>query len=68
MTSLKYSYPKLTKGAIVVIDDYCNPDILDIHNILPGVKKACDEFFANKHEKVSVLLAGSQCHGYFIKQ
>lgn len=67
-TSLEYVYPKLTKGAIVVIDDYCDPDKLHIHNILPGVKAACDDFFKNKMETISVLLAGSQAHGFFIKQ
>lgn len=65
--SLFYVYPKLSKGAIVVVDDYCDPTILPVNNILPGVKKACDEFLADKPEQMNVLFAGSECHGYFKK-
>jgi len=65
---LKYIYPKLSNGAIVVIDDYCDPKIHNVHNVLPGVKKACDEFFRNKKEKMNVLISGSQSHGYFVKE
>ncbi|CAN5208822.1 hypothetical protein BH09PAT1_BH09PAT1_5960 [soil metagenome] len=68
LESLVYVYPKLSKGAIVVIDDYCDPKVRDVNNILPGVKKACDEFFKDKEEKVGVLLAGCETHGYFRKQ
>ena len=67
MESLEYIYPKLSQGAVVVIDDYCDPDTLDVNNILPGVKKACDEFFAEKPEEVNVLIAGSEAHGFFRK-
>lgn len=65
--SLIYVYPKLSKGAIVVIDDYCDPKIYNVNNILPGVKKACDRFFEDKRERVSMLLAGCETHGYFRK-
>jgi O-methyltransferase len=68
MDSLVYSYPKLSRGAVVVIDDYCDPSVINVHNKLPGVKEACDVFFADKIEKVNVLLCGGQCHGYFIKE
>ena len=67
LESLIYVYPNLSKGAIVIIDDYCDPKIHDVNNILPGVKKACDEFFEDKKEKVGVLLAGGETHGYFRK-
>ncbi len=67
LESLTYVYPKLSKGAVVIIDDYCDPKVLDVNNILPGVKKACDEFFKDKKEKVGVLLAGGEAHGYFRK-
>lgn len=67
LESLIYVYPKLSKGAIVIIDDYCDPKVHDVNNILPGVKKACDEFFKDKKEKVGVLLAGNEAHGYFRK-
>lgn len=65
--SLTYVYPKLSKGAVVVIDDYCDPKKLNVNNILPGVKKACDDFLKDKKEKVSILVAGCESHGYFRK-
>jgi O-methyltransferase len=67
LESLQIIYPRLAPGAVVVIDDYCDPQLLDVNNILPGVKRACDEFFADKPEKVSVLIAGNESHGYFRK-
>jgi len=67
LESLIFVYPKLSKGAVVVIDDYCDPKIHNVNNILPGVKKACDEFFRDKKEKVGVLLVGCETHGYFRK-
>ncbi|MBT1695479.1 class I SAM-dependent methyltransferase [Fulvivirgaceae bacterium PWU4] len=68
MDSLVNVYPRLSPGAVAVIDDFCDPSVLDIHNILPGVKKACDDFFADKPEKVQVLLCGGQSQAYFIKK
>lgn len=56
-TTLEHVYPRLTKGAIAVFDDYCdrekNPQAWDS---LPGPKRACDEFFVDKPERVSVLV------------
>ncbi len=85
--SLNYIYPKLSKGAIVIIDDYyCREGhmkiekrmnensyqqfrniITEVKDILPGVKKACDEFFEDKPEKIIVLMAGCERHAYFKK-
>lgn len=65
--SLEYVYPRLAKNAIVVVDDYCNPELHNVNNILPGVKKACDDFLKNKPEKLCVLLAGCESHAYFRK-
>ena len=86
--SLEGIYPRLSKGAIVVIDDYCDPELVQriqkgintneysrktgrkckLKNILPGIKKACDEFFKDKPEKMSMLIAGEERHGYFRKE
>ena len=33
----------------------------------PGVKKACDDFFADKPEQIIVLFAGIYTSGYFFK-
>jgi O-methyltransferase len=64
--SLQHTYPRLPPGAVCVIDDYCDPSFSD-WNFLPGVKKACDEFFADKPEKVAPLYAGFAAQGYFRK-
>jgi O-methyltransferase len=65
--SLEHVYPRLAKSAIVVVDDYCDPTILDVNNHLPGVKRACDDFLRDKAESMSVLLGGCVTHGYFRK-
>lgn len=65
--SLESVYPRLSRGAIVVIDDYSDPERLDVHNVLPGVKRACDEFLRDKEETVHVLIGGHEAHGYFTK-
>lgn len=66
--SLEHVYPRLARGAICLVDDYCDPEVLDEYNYLPGVKHACDEFLADKPESVSVLYAGAFGHGFFRKQ
>ena len=43
-----FFYPRLLKGGIMLLDDYLIPDT-------PGVKKAVDEFFAEKDEFPIVL-------------
>lgn len=67
MVSLKHTYPRLSKGAVCLIDDYCDPVVHNGWNELPGVKRACDEFLADRLERVSVLYAGSFSHGFFRK-
>jgi O-methyltransferase len=68
LISLKHVYPKMTKGAICLIDDYCDPDINPKGwNLLPGVKRACDEFFPDKPEKIYSLYSGYYSHGFFRK-
>lgn len=67
LESLIYVYPRLTMGAVCLIDDYADPVIHKSSNKLPGVKKACDKFFENKKESVSILYAGYYSHGYFRK-
>jgi O-methyltransferase len=68
LVSLEHVYPKLTKGAICLIDDYNDPSVDPLGwNNLPGVKKACDEYLADKPEKVTPLYAGEYPHGFFRK-
>jgi O-methyltransferase len=66
---LEAVYPRLTPGAIVIVDDYCdstrNPRAFDG---FPGPKLACDEFFADKPERISVLVGSDDmAAGYFRK-
>ena len=88
MESLENVYPRLAKGAIVVIDDYCEPGLhkeieelinknaytiessrkVKITDLAPGVKRACDEFLADKKEKVHVLISGEERQGFFRKE
>jgi O-methyltransferase len=68
LISLEHVYDKLTKGAICLIDDYSDPTINPIGwHKLPGVKRACDEFLADKPEKVAPIYAGEYAHGFFRK-
>ncbi|MFN7976724.1 MAG: TylF/MycF/NovP-related O-methyltransferase [Vicinamibacterales bacterium] len=68
-TALAAVYPRLSRGAIVVLDDYHDPDEVPCRwSLFPGVKRAADEFLADKPERVVPLLAGHECHGFFTKQ
>ena len=60
---LKYVYPRLSRGGIIALHDYGWDDVVP----LPGVKKACDEFFADKPEKVVPAWQGPNCHGILRK-
>jgi O-methyltransferase len=68
LVSLQHTYPRLAKGAICLIDDYCDPAVYpDGWNYLPGVKKACDEFLSDKPERITYLYSGTFSHGFFRK-
>lgn len=51
LNCLKFFYPRLTKGGILISHDYSNSS---------GVKKAFEEFFTDKPEPI-IELIGSQC-------
>lgn len=61
MHVLEHIYPRLSKGAIVVIDDYG-------FNDLPNILKATNRFLLDKPEHVDLLWGGSMSLGYFVKQ
>jgi len=68
LVSLQYVYPKLSPGAVCLIDDYCDPQINPKGwNRLPGVKKACDEYLADKPEKMEFIYSGPYSHAFFRK-
>lgn len=50
INSLKFFYPKMSKGGIILSHDY---------PFMPGVKRAFDEFFENRRELV-LKLSGNQ--------
>jgi len=71
--ALKELYPRLSKGGVCLLGVYWDPSTkvgmtTDKRYKSPGVKKACDEFFADKNEKISILLAGNYTSGYFVKE
>jgi O-methyltransferase len=69
LTGLEHVYPRLAPGAVVVLDDYHDPERLPTRwSLFPGVKQACDEFLADKPERVQPLLGGHECHGFFSKR
>ncbi|WP_249129497.1 TylF/MycF/NovP-related O-methyltransferase [Bradyrhizobium sp. AUGA SZCCT0283] len=56
--ALETVYPRLSRGALLVVDDYgdriANPRAWDVFK---GVKIACDEFIRGKAERFQVLCA-----------
>ena len=52
ISALKFFYPRLNKGGIILSHDYPN---------LSGVKRAFDEFFSDKKEIIIELPTCSQC-------
>lgn len=68
LVSLQHVYPRLSRGAICLIDDYCDPEINPKGwNHLPGVKKACDEYLAGRPEEICYLYSGTFTHAFFRK-
>jgi hypothetical protein len=65
---LESVYPRMSPGAGCLLMDYHDPAITVRGNDEnPGLKKACDEFFKDKEEKVFVLYGNQYSHGYFRK-
>jgi O-methyltransferase len=56
LTSLTDVWPRLPYGGTLIVDDYCDPAANPrAWNGLPGVKKACDDFFMSRPVKMRVL-------------
>lgn len=64
---LESVYPRLAEGGIIALMDYCDPGRLKAYTPNPGVRDASDAFFADKPEKVNVLIAGDFGLGYIRK-
>lgn len=65
---LQAVYPKLSKGAVAIFMDYHIPGrTMDGMNVNPGVRVACDAFFADKPEQIQMLYGGPCSHAYIRK-
>lgn len=65
---LKNIYPIMPTGAVCMLMDYHDKSKGHTgRDFNPGVKPACDEFFADKPEKVFALYGNQYSHGYFRK-
>lgn len=69
---LPHVYARMAPGAIGMIAVYYDETIYPRKDLAggyrsPGVKRACDEFFKDKPEKVSLLYANEYSNGYFRK-
>jgi O-methyltransferase len=65
---LNYTYSRMPAGAIGVMMDYhVEGTTIGGLNCNKGVTMACNEFFADKPEKVYTLYGGQYSHGYFVK-
>lgn len=65
---LKALYPRLAKNAVLVLMDYHDPALtLDGSDSNPGVRLACDAFFADKPEVVIPLYGGPCSHAFIRK-
>ena len=65
---LRHIYNRLSNGGICMLMDYHDAHLNDPGiDCNPGVKLACDDFFADKPESVISLYANQASHGYFKK-
>lgn len=65
---LEHIYERMPKNSICLLMDYYDLEkTKGGSNPNPGVKAACDIFFEDKSEKVSVLYGNRFSHGYFRK-
>lgn len=65
---LQQIYHRLSKGAVCTLMDYHDANIATANDSNPGVKLACDEFFADKPEQLIELYANQSSHAYFKKK
>ena len=70
---LPHVYARMVPGAVCMFGVYYDDAVYPRPHTIPhyksaGVKRATDEFFADKPEKVSVLYANEYSNGYFRKQ
>jgi O-methyltransferase len=62
---LSHLYPRLSPGGICVLMDYNDGTFVEIDDALPGVRRALDNFLADKPEKRTLLWGGQGGMAYF---
>lgn len=65
---LESVHPRLSHGAVAIFMDYHVPGkTLDGNDSNPGVRLACDTFFADKPEQIQLMYGGACSHAYIRK-
>jgi len=65
---LEHIYHRLSPGGVVVLMDYHDPArTVRGFDVYPAVKTACDNFLAQRPEKMVTLYGNHYSHGYFQK-
>lgn len=67
--ALRSIYPRMSPKGIMVFMDYHVPGVtINGFDANPGVRAACDAFFADKPERIKLLYGGPCSHAYISKQ
>ncbi len=69
----RHVYERMSPGAIVMVAVYYDKHVYPRKGLSggyrsPGVKRATDEFFKDRPEKVHVLYANEYSNGFFRKE
>lgn len=67
LSLLTHVYPRLVRGGVIVLMDYHDGQHPMARDVNPGVRQACDLFFADKPESVCSLYAGEGAQGFIRK-
>ena len=68
LAALEAIYPRMPAGGIILLDDYCDPQQHGRQSQLPGVKRACDFFFADKREKAELLATAPDSYQAYVRK
>lgn len=69
LTSLVHCVPRLSPGAVLIVDDYADTDLNPrAWDGLPGVKRACDEFFGRPSPIEVVAGEGDLAFGLYRRE
>jgi O-methyltransferase len=57
LIALRHVYPRLSEGALVVLDDYADTERPTSWSGLPGPRAACEHFFALRPERTLAIIS-----------